>query len=41
MRLTVDALRQLPYLPTLEQVDYKPYMAPDSLFTGKILPIAT
>lgn len=27
MRLTVDALRQLPYLPTLEQRDYKPYMA--------------
>ena len=27
MRLIVDALRQLPYLPTLEQVDYKPYMA--------------
>ena len=27
MRLTVDALRQLPYLPTLEQQDYKPYMA--------------
>lgn len=31
MRLIVDALRQLPYLPTLEQVDYKPYIGAAAL----------
>lgn len=40
MRLIVDALRQLPYLPTLEQVDYKPYMALIACSSGKFLPIA-